>query len=65
MHVDKFISHRGANSDFIENTIEAFQIAKAAGFNWFETDVQMSSDGELFFFMTKHLRGLLTAIKML
>ncbi|NDT67547.1 glycerophosphoryl diester phosphodiesterase [Francisella tularensis subsp. holarctica] len=53
MHVDKFISHRGANSDFIENTIEAFQIAKAAGFNWFETDVQMSSDGELFLFHDK------------
>lgn len=50
MHVDKFISHRGANRYFIENTLEAFQIAKNAGFNWFETDVQMSNDGELFLF---------------
>ncbi|WP_265659034.1 glycerophosphodiester phosphodiesterase family protein [Francisella philomiragia] len=50
MRVDKYISHRGANSDAVENTIEAFQIAKIAGFNWFETDVQMSSDGELFLF---------------
>ncbi|GAB4222080.1 MAG: glycerophosphodiester phosphodiesterase family protein [Francisella sp.] len=53
MLIDKFISHRGANSDFIENTIEAFQIAKDNGFNWFETDVQMSSDGELFLFHDK------------
>ena len=53
MHVDKFISHRGANSYFIENTLEAFQIAKNTGFNWFETDVQMSSDGELFLFHDK------------
>ena len=33
--------------------LEAFQIAKNAGFNWFETDVQMSSDGELFLFHDK------------
>ncbi|AJI52589.1 glycerophosphodiester phosphodiesterase family protein [Francisella philomiragia] len=50
MHIDKYISHRGANSDAVENTMEAFQIAKKAGFKWFETDVQMSSDGELFLF---------------
>lgn len=50
MKVDRFISHRGANTDFIENTIESFQIAKDYGINWFETDVQMSSDGELFLF---------------
>ncbi|WP_150465240.1 glycerophosphodiester phosphodiesterase family protein [Francisella sp. SYW-2] len=50
MHVDRYISHRGANNDAVENTIEAFQIAKNAGFNWFETDVQMSSDGVLFLF---------------
>ncbi|ASG67607.1 glycerophosphoryl diester phosphodiesterase [Francisella halioticida] len=53
MKVDKFISHRGNNIDFIENTIESFIDAKNHGFKWFETDVQMSSDGELFLFHDK------------
>ena len=50
MKVDRFISHRGANTDAVENTIEAFQIAKDYGIKWFETDLQMSSDGEVFLF---------------
>ncbi|MED7819318.1 MULTISPECIES: glycerophosphodiester phosphodiesterase family protein [unclassified Francisella] len=53
MKIDKFISHRGNNIDFIENTIESFKDAKDHGFNWFETDVQISSDGELFLFHDK------------
>lgn len=53
MKIDKFISHRGANTDAIENTMTAFQIAKDYGFRWFETDVQMSSDGDLFLFHDK------------
>lgn len=28
MHVDKFISHRGANSYFIENTLEALKLLR-------------------------------------
>ncbi|MED7788282.1 glycerophosphodiester phosphodiesterase family protein [Francisella sp. 19X1-34] len=53
MKVDKFISHRGNNIDFIENTIESFEEAKKYGFRWFETDVQLSIDGELFLFHDK------------
>lgn len=53
MKVDEFISHRGNNIDFIENTIESFIEAKDYGFKWFETDVQMSADGELFLFHDK------------
>ena len=48
--ISNFISHRGVNVDAVENTIEAFQIGKNYGFKWFETDVQMSKDGELFLF---------------
>lgn len=53
MKIDKFISHRGANTDFVENTIQAFEHAKNYGFKWFEIDVQMSKDGELFLFHDK------------
>ncbi|AJC48785.1 glycerophosphoryl diester phosphodiesterase [Allofrancisella guangzhouensis] len=53
MRIDKFISHRGANTDFVENTIKSFEIAKNYGFRWFEIDVQMSKDGELFLFHDK------------
>ncbi|WP_150467714.1 glycerophosphodiester phosphodiesterase family protein [Francisella sp. SYW-9] len=53
MKVDKFISHRGNNIDFIENTMESFKDAKSYGFKWFETDVQLSADGELFLFHDK------------
>ena len=58
MKVDKFISHRGAKTDYIENTIKAFEIARANGFKWFEMDVQMSSDGELFLFHDDDLKRL-------
>lgn len=40
----KFISHRGASWDLPENTIPAFLLAKKAGFEYFETDVQMTKD---------------------
>ncbi|AIT10164.1 glycerophosphodiester phosphodiesterase [Candidatus Francisella endociliophora] len=50
MKVDRFISHRGANTDAVENTIESFQIARNYGIKWFETDLQMSSDKEVFLF---------------
>lgn len=50
MKIDKFISHRGAKTDFIENTMDAFKLSHTFGFKWIELDVQMSSDGELFIF---------------
>lgn len=58
MKVDKFISHRGAKTDHVENTIKAFDIAKNNGFKWFEIDVQMSADGELFLFHDDDLKRL-------
>lgn len=58
MKIDQFISHRGANTEYVENTIKSFQIAKDFGFKWFEIDVQMSSDGELFLFHDYSLKRL-------
>ncbi len=58
MKVDKFISHRGAKTDHVENTIKSFEIARTNGFNWFEIDVQMSTDGELFLFHDYDLKRL-------
>ena len=58
MKVDKFISHRGAKTDHVENTIKAFEIARTNGFKWFEIDVQMSADGELFLFHDDNLKRL-------
>ena len=58
MKVDKFISHRGAKTDHVENTMKAFEIARASGFKWFEIDVQMSVDGELFLFHDDDLKRL-------
>ena len=58
MKVDKFISHRGAKIDHVENTIKAFEIARVNNFKWFEIDVQMSVDGKLFLFHDDNLRKL-------
>lgn len=63
MKVDKFISHRGNNIDFIKNTIESFKEAKDYGFRWFETDVQMSVDGVLFLFHDKTAQRLTDCTK--
>ncbi len=41
------IAHRGASAYFKENTIEAFKGALALGSKYFETDVQLSKDGQL------------------
>jgi glycerophosphoryl diester phosphodiesterase len=43
----KLISHRGASARLPENTIAAFELAKKAGFEMFETDVQLTKDGIL------------------
>ncbi|MBT3994592.1 MAG: hypothetical protein HOF01_02230 [Chloroflexi bacterium] len=39
------IAHRGASYDAPENTFESFDLALALGFDNFETDVQLTSDG--------------------
>jgi len=39
------IAHRGASYDAPENTLEAFDLALELGFDNFETDVQLTSDG--------------------
>lgn len=46
----QFIAHRGVNLRFTiagENSLEAIALAKRAGFAAIETDVRLSSDGEL------------------
>lgn len=40
------IAHRGASAYFKENTIAAFKGALALGSKYFETDVQLSKDGQ-------------------
>ncbi len=39
------IAHRGASYDAPENTFEAFDLALELGFDNFETDIQLTSDG--------------------
>ena len=58
MKLTRFISHRGANTDAVENTMEAFKIAHEYGFKLIELDVQMSADGKLFLFHDKTLTRL-------
>ena len=41
------IAHRGASGYFKENTIKAFKGALDMGAKYFETDVQLSKDGQL------------------
>ncbi|MCH8910273.1 MAG: hypothetical protein IH867_05980 [Chloroflexi bacterium] len=45
MHEFTLIAHRGASYDAPENTFESFDLALELGFDNFETDVQLSSDG--------------------
>ncbi len=40
-------SHRGGRLEHDENTIVAFQASRDAGYNGFETDIRMTSDGHL------------------
>lgn len=43
----KIIAHRGNTSLFPENTIEAFEAARAAGANGIELDIHLTKDKEL------------------
>ena len=40
----QLIAHRGVSQQAPENTLTAFSMAKALGFNWCECDVQLSCD---------------------
>ena len=40
-------SHRGANTQRVQNTVEAFALAHAQGARYFELDVQLLQDGAL------------------
>jgi glycerophosphoryl diester phosphodiesterase len=40
------IAHRGDSANAPENTIAAFDAALSAGFTHFETDAQLSADGQ-------------------
>lgn len=40
------INHRGYNTEAGENTIAAFQLSKAYGYDYCETDVQFTKDGK-------------------
>ena len=43
----RLYAHRGGRAEFDENTQSAFDGAYKAGFRGFETDIRMTSDGEL------------------
>lgn len=43
----RIFSHRGGRMEHDENTLEAFQASYKAGYRGYETDIRMTSDGEL------------------
>lgn len=45
IHNIKTVDHRGFTTKAPENTLPAFALAKANGFEWVETDIQLTSDG--------------------
>ncbi len=48
----EWISHRGLSDEaadgVVENTLKAFELAVADGFDWLETDLRISNDEDLF-----------------
>lgn len=48
MNKPVWISHRGLWQDSEENTLDAFTSAVVAGFDYLETDLRVSADGEIF-----------------
>ena len=53
------IAHRGGNTDFAENTIEAFERAKELGYRCIEIDVQLSRDGVVYVYHDTNCKRLL------
>ncbi|MCC5790682.1 MAG: hypothetical protein JJT75_13705 [Opitutales bacterium] len=53
-----WISHRGLCEEATENTLEAFQNAREAGFTHIETDLRMTRDGHIVFSHDRDLRRL-------
>jgi glycerophosphoryl diester phosphodiesterase len=51
-------AHRGDSAHQVENTMEAFAAARAAGADGIELDVQLSSDGMVFVFHDEDLKRL-------
>ncbi len=49
------IAHRGASARELENTLEAFRLAKELGADWVEMDVRQTSDGVLVLHHDAHL----------
>ena len=52
------LSHRGNSKDFIENSFEAFNSVIEMGFNYIETDLRMTLDGEIIAFHDEDLKRL-------
>lgn len=48
VHTTEVTAHRGASADFPENTMAAFEGARALGADWIELDVHQSRDGQLY-----------------
>ena len=44
-HAITIVAHRGLHDFYPENSLNAFDVARAAGFDWVEFDVWASSDG--------------------
>ncbi len=51
----EIIAHRGASARELENTLEAFRLAKELGADWVEMDVRQTSDGVLVLHHDAHL----------
>lgn len=51
------IAHRGASADAPENTIEAFELAVEQGADMIETDLHLSSDGQVPLYHDDELGG--------
>jgi len=44
----RWIAHRGAGVSAPENTLAAFRVGRASGFNMFECDAKLSADGVVY-----------------
>ncbi|SDE64055.1 glycerophosphoryl diester phosphodiesterase [Actinobaculum suis] len=46
----RFFAHRGLSAQAPENTMASFRAARVAGYEWIETDISITADGELVLF---------------